>query len=927
MNCVRDGVHDKKQESVTARTGCNAGRKIVSTYRLQFTPQFTFRDAMVVIDCLKELGATAIYSSPIFEARQGSGHGYDVTDSSKIRHEFGTLEEFTALSEAVHLAGMSWLQGIVPNHMAFDRSNRLLRDVLENGRSSACSGCFDIDWDHYSPGLSGKVAAPFLGSGYYEALVKHELKLVVDDGVMVDYHGFRLPLSAATHRNLLDDINAFMPSGDAVAPSEFTGSGNDSSVSAVEIFRKLISNRRFERSARQAVSEINRNVEKVDAILSEQHFLLRWHGSASHEINYRRFFAVNDLIAVRVEEPSVFAELHSLTGELVRKGLIDGVRIDHIDGLSDPAEYLRRLRELTGDCYVAVEKITCGNERLRRKWPVEGSTGYDFMSWTNSLFVMPESSEPMTDTYRKFTGYSGSIDENVVKTKRKVVRTLLDGDAANVSLMLLRSMKDRKYGRDITLRRLQEAVIELLAHMAVYRTYFSRGSYDEEDVVRFRETVKSASEAAPELKTELNALLSLMNDAATDTSLRIPLMRLQQLMPAAMAKSVEDTFFFNYNALVSLNEVGSDPREFGLMSMEFHDRIAERFRQWPHSMNSTSTHDTKMGEDLRCRISVLSEIPEDWERNVLSWRAANNRYRKKLKSGLCPTPGDEYYIYQIILGSRPPEGSGREWRKRLKAHMVKYMREGGTSTSWEKPDLAYESGCLQFIEKMLSPGNNHFTKSFDRMQRKVSFHGFLNSMSMVTLKIMCPGVPDTYQGSESWNFSFVDPDNRRPVDFNSLKERLQRLSSRVDGHTAAELAARFQDGAVKTYLTRLLLRLRRQESDLFMDGEYIPLKTAGAGKNNIVSFARKLGEKCAVVSVPRYTTGLTGEGRRSLWQGSWNSTIVLLPAGFPSGFSDIFTGRKLSTGKKNSARTLMVRDVLVDFPVSVLVSGIDYRNG
>ncbi len=917
----------KKQENVTARTDCKGGRKIVSTYRLQFTPQFTFRDAMAVIDSLKELGATTIYSSPIFEARQGSGHGYDVTDASKIRHEFGTLEEFTALSEAVHMAGMSWLQGIVPNHMAFDRSNRLLRDVLENGRASAHSVCFDIDWDHYSPGLKGKVVAPFLGTGYYEALAKHELKLVVDDGVMVDYRGFRLPLSSMTHRNLIDDIIASGLSGDAYEPSEFTASGNDDSASAVEIFRKLISNRRFERSARQVIAEINRNLEKIDAILSKQHFLLRWHGSASREINYRRFFAVNDLIAVRVEDPPVFAELHSFAGELVRKGLVDGVRVDHIDGLSDPAEYLRRLRELIGDCFVAVEKITCGNERLSMKWPVDGSTGYDFMSWTNSLFVMPESRGPITDTYRKFTGYSGSIDENVIETKRKVVRTLLDGDVANVSLILLSSMKDRKYGRDVTLKGLQEAVIEFLAHMTVYRTYFSKGSYDKDDVERFSEALKSASVTTPELKTELSALLSLMNDAATDISLRIPLMRLQQLMPSAMAKSVEDTFFFNYNALVSLNEVGSDPREFGLTSTEFHKKIVERFRRHPYSMNSTSTHDTKMGEDLRCRISVLSEIPEEWDRHILRWRAANNRYRKKWKSGLCPTPGDEYYIYQILLGSRPPEGSSREWRKRLKAHMVKYMREGGTCTSWEKPDPAYESGCLQFIEKMLSTGNDSFMKSFDRLQRKVAFHGFLNSMSMVTLKIMCPGVPDTYQGSEGWNFSFVDPDNRRPADFNSLKERLQSLSGRGNSHTAAELAGRFRDGAVKTYITRLLLRLRRQESDLFLDGDYVPLKTAGAGKNNVVSFARKLGEKCAVVSVPRYTTRLTGEGRRSLWQGSWNDTSILLPAGFPAVLSDVFTGRKPGTGRKNSARRLMVKDVLVDFPVSVLLSGIEYSTG
>ena len=918
-------MEHEKQHLSRRKTGES---KIASTYRLQLTPQFTLRDAAGLVDYLNALGVTTLYVSPIFEARQGSAHGYDVTDASSIRREFCGPEGVTGLSKALHRAGMSWLQGIVPNHTAFDGGNRILRDVLVNGMSSQHRDYFDIDWDHCSPALRGKLLAPFLGTDYTPALEAHELKIVTDGGIAVDYHGFRLPLSAETHRVFLDRITD--PSGagkESPQPGASSPAGADADE-AMEKFRKLLSDDEFRRRIRHFLAGINSDARKIDEVLSRQHFLLRWHGSAATEINYRRFFAVNDLIAVRVEEPEVFSESHALLGMLLRKGILDGVRVDHIDGLSHPAEYLSRLKKLTDGRYTVVEKILSDGEHLDGRWPVHGSTGYDFMDWSGRLFVVRESASSLESTYRAFTGYTGVPARDIIQTKRETVRKLFAGDVANLSLLMLRAISGRPYGRGVTARGMEEAVIELLAHMPVYRTYFSPDTYGRKDVRTLGTAIRDASADAPRLKHELDAVRSMLRDAASDRSAMSAVMRLQQLMPAAMAKSFEDTFFFNYNVLVSLNEVGSSPLYTGISAAEFHDRIRERFRRHPYSMNSTSTHDTKMGEDMRCRISVISEMPETWEKNVMRWSGLNSKFRRHCSSGICPSPDDEYYIYQVMLGSRPQDGGREEWLSRLKEHMVKHMREGGRRTTWEKPDSEYEEGCVQFIKNVLSPGNAQFLRSFDRMQSAVSFHGFLNSMSMVTLRIMCPGVPDTYQGSECWNFSFVDPDNRRPVDFDSLRRRLGDTDVMENSReNAARLVGSFADGTVKMHVTRLLLMLRRQESGLFLDGDYIPLKAAGKRRDGVVSFARRLGKQSVIVIAPIRTVGLTQQGRGRLWHRSWEDTYVTLPEDFPRGHRDIFTGRKPEVREGRHGGRLMIGDALVEFPVSVMVSGIDFGTG
>lgn len=890
-------------------------RLILSTYRIQFTPDFGFREVSRLTDYLEQLGITTIYSSPIFSARSESTHGYDVTDARTIREEFGTENEFRSLLSMLHSRGMSWLQGIVPNHMAYDAENSYLSDVLEKGSDSPFHGFLDIDWNHWIPGLNGKVLAPFLDTSYTQALIRGELKLEADKGLHVSYHGFRLPLKLESYRTVLDMAGERMDPGHEKRSKPRTDSSE-----IKDDFLEIMNDQRQGKAVRWAIAQINSDSARLDEILSRQMFLLRASRSSSSEINYRRFFAVNHLIALKTEDSGVFDETHSLLRTMVRDGLIDGVRVDHIDGLADPEEYLERLDNLTEGRYTLVEKILAHDEKLKRSWKTDGTTGYDFLSAVNSLLVDSRNRKRMHSVYEQLTGAKPYTVGELRQIKLEVIQRMFRGDLENLACLFLESMKNKSYGRDALRMNLVSALGEILANMSIYRTYIRQDRAEGHDVGLLHRTVMSALRHRSDLKRELYAIDALLLESASDSDARRCFMRLQQLSPAIMAKSFEDTLFFRDSTLFSLNEVGSDPAIFGTDIDHFHTFIRDRFAAHPLSMNTTSTHDTKSGEDFRARVDVLSEIPDVWESNVEKWRKASQHLKKEIDGRTCPSKAEEYYIYQLLLGTRPfSSAAPGDYLRRLEAHMIKYLREGSVNTSWDSPSERWERGCVEFIRGLLDGGNRTFRDSFKALHKTVSFHGFLNSASALALKMMCPGIPDTYQGSEGWNFSMVDPDNRRKVNFRLLGERLAEIRDRMgDRRYVSGMVRNFTDGRIKMYLTLKLLHLRSRRPDLFLKGEYMPLVTKGRFSAHVVSFARILGEECIVVTVPRLTAGIAALSSGIRWKDSWSNTSVELPDSFPDEFEDIFNGEPVHVSHTRKVSSLPVGTLLRKLPVSVI---------
>lgn len=897
-------------------------RIILSTYRIQFTPDFGFKDASHLLDYLESLGVSTIYSSPIFGARSQSTHGYDVTDARTIREEFGSESDLKSLLFTLHSRKMSWLQGIVPNHMAYDAENSYLADVLEKGRDSRYFDFLDIDWNHWIPVLNGKVVAPFLDSTYSQALIRGDLKLVVEDGLQVSYHGFKLPLSLETYRTVLNI--AYARAGAGQHGKKRMAGGSET---IKDEFRQAFGEQRLADAVHWALSQINNDSGKLDAILSRQMFLLRAHRSSASEINYRRFFAVNHLIALKAEENHVFEETHSLLKRLIGEGLIDGVRVDHVDGLADPQGYLERLGMVMNGRYTVVEKILAHNEKLRPSWRTDGTTGYDFLCAVNSLMVDSRNRRKMHSAYSRLTSAEPYTTGDLRQVKLDTIQRFFRGDVENLACLFLEGMKEKSYGRDALRSGLTSALGEILSNLNLYRTYIRPVKAERQDIAILHRVVLASLKHRPELRRELYAIDAFLQESASDEGARSCFMRLQQLSPAVMAKSFEDTLFFRDMTLFSLNEVGSDPANFGSEADAFHSFILERRASHPLSMNTTSTHDTKSGEDFRARVDVLSEIPELMEKNVAKWQKMTQPLKREIGGNTCPSPNEEYYIYQLLLGTRPFSSAGpSEYRRRLEGHIVKYLREASVNSSWESPSEKWEKGCIDFVEGLLDSSNRAFSSSFSAIHKMVSFHGFLNSASMLSLKLTCPGIPDTYQGSEGWNFSMVDPDNRRKVNFRLLGTRLAEIQHRMgDKRYIAGLVRNFTDGRIKMFLTMKLLQLRRRRADLFLHGDYLPLKPGGKFSRHLVSFARVLGEECVVVTVPRLTAGIASFSGKIDWKEKWSGTAISLPVMFPADFRDIFTGEAVPTKDGRGGRSLPAEELLRRLPVSVIEGGAAHQ--
>ena len=944
-------------------------RTPVSTYRLQFHRRFRFRDALALLPYLEALGVGDLYASPLLAARKGSTHGYDVVDPTRLHPELGTAEEFDALAGALAARNMGLLLDIVPNHMAACDENRWWVDLLETGAGSPFARFFDVDWESPREALRKKVLLPILGGPYGKVLEDGELSLRLAQGSFsIRYHGTRLPVAVpsvarilahgleALEEKLGPEHPAFREFLDLVSEAEHLPAAPPADPEAAGEWRMHADGiRKRLASLHAGRTEIREHLDGIlrefsgtrgtpasfaplDRLLSEQHYCLSFWRLANEEINYRRFFAISDLVSLRVEEPAVFEASHSLILRLVREGKATGLRIDHVDGLYDPAGYLARLSEaLSGEGaevapYLVVEKILAGEEPLPPEWPVCGTTGYDFLNALNGLFVSDGGARLLDGVYTRFTGAGEEFAELVYRKKKLVMESLFAGEMHSLGMHLSRLAERDRHGRDLPRKELREALVEATACFPVYRTYI-RGldlaSRDRRYIGRaLREARRRSTGASGPVFDFLGRALLMEGPDAFPAERKEEwlgfLMRWQQFTGPIMAKGFEDTALYVYNRLVSRNEVGGEPAGPETSPEEFHRRAAAVRRRWPSTMNATSTHDTKRGEDVRARINVLSEIPGEWERRVVRWSGWNAENRRESGAGPTPDRNEEYLLYQTLIGAWPlDEGEVPILTPRIQEYMVKAAREAKVHTRWIRQNPAHERALREFVAAVLDAGGkNRFLEDFLPFQRRIARYGMTNGLSQTLVKIAAPGVPDFYQGTELWDLRLVDPDNRGPVDFARRRRMLEELEDRERAGRPAllrELLAGPEDGRVKLFLTGKALRFRRGRRELFASGDYLPLPATGEKREHVLAFARRRGKEWAIAAAPRLVTRLCPPETFPLGEKAWGPRGgIVLPEGSPVRWTSVLTGEPVRAHIQGGGGLLPFHSLFRDFPVAFL---------
>jgi (1->4)-alpha-D-glucan 1-alpha-D-glucosylmutase len=966
-----------------------------ATYRLQLNSAFGFRAAADIVPYLARLGISHCYSSPFLKARPGSTHGYDVVDHNAFNPELGTDEDFQRFIAALRAQGMGLLIDVVPNHMGvMGADNAWWLDVLENGPASVYAPFFDVDWAPAKAELRGKLLLPLLGGAYGTVLERGELALQFDPATgefSVRYFGHRLPIAPREYPRLLRGCSDALArrlgrENDACAElaslvTAFANLPPRSVRSAEKILERdrdrQLCKRRLARLCGEvpaigeliadAVREINgtpgdpRSFDALHALLEAQPYRLADWRAAADEINYRRFFDINDLAAVRVEDANVFDATHPLVLGLLQTGRVQGMRIDHPDGLWDPAAYFVRLQQraaraggATGQAqepagaavapavYLVVEKILASHERLPEAWPVHGTTGYDFLNLANGLLIDAGAQRNLLRFHAAFIGERQDFDDIVYRCKHLVLRYALASELTVLANQLNRISEADRHTRDFTLNRLRDAIAEVIARFPVYRTYVAADGPSATDREHIEWAVARARAGAHAQEVGVFDFLRRVllqdpergaQDAHRDALLRF-VMRFQQLCAPVMAKGMEDTALYRYTPLVSLCEVGGDPRRFGVSVAAYHAATAERAQRWPHAMLATSTHDSKRSEDVRARIDVLTELQAEWRARVHRWTRLAQAYKRDVDGARAPSASDEYQLYQTLVGAWPGETGSEEVRgafgQRIGAYVLKVAREAKVHTSWINPNPAYEAALAAFVTALLEPSpQNAFLADFVAFQRVVARLGMYNGLSQVLLKLACPGVPDFYQGTEIWELSLVDPDNRRAVDYRLRARLLAELAQRfgrkgaVAADEARALLDTLPDGRAKLFLISRLLALRRDEEALFRDGDYVPLDVRGERAAHLCAFARRAGGRSAVVLVPRLYAALAAAGNGvPLGASAWGDTVVdLAPLPAVVAWRQPLTGERVAAQPTADGVALRVADALRSFPGAVLGPG------
>jgi len=955
-----------------------------ATYRLQFNRAFTFRDAAALVPYLASMGISHCYASPYFRARPGSTHGYDIIDHNALNPEIGSQEDYEHFVAELHRHGMGQILDIVPNHMGVMGSdNAWWLDVLESGQASQFADYFDIDWEPIKDELRGKILVPVLGDQYGNILENGELRLSFDmerGEFSIFYSQHRFPIDPGEYPRILlprlDKLKEDLPDmhddllelqSIATALSHLPPrSGIDSEQKTERIREKEVQKRRL--SALLARSQpilqyIDQNIQELNGVVGDpksfdalhelikaQAYRLAYWRVAADDINYRRFFDVNDLAALRMEEEQVFAATHGFVFNLLAQGKVDGLRLDHPDGLYDPGKYFRQLQACaprpetvpesagTSQHYVIIEKILANKEQLREEWPIQGTTGYDFANLVNGLFVDQSAATKMGRNYRAFIGQPIDFTLLAYGSRKLVLGLSLASELNTLANALSRIALSRRNTCDFTLNSLRRALAEIIANFPVYRTYISDEQVSAEDRFYIEQAVaagKKKSEAGDlSIFDFIRRMLLMETDGDQSKSYRQAILRFvmkfQQVTSAVMAKGLEDTAFYRYHRLDSLNEVGGNPMRFGVGLAEFHQANQQRLAHWPDSLLSTSTHDAKRSEDVRARIDVLSEIPALFRLNAGQWRKLNRSKKRTIDGQLVPSRNDEYLLYQTLVGAWPFESlESKDWANfshRIEQYMLKAIREAKEFTSWANPNAAYETATANFVRAVLQRGaKNHFLHQFSAFHSLIARVGMLNSLSQTLLKLTSPGVPDIYQGNELWDFSLVDPDNRRPVDYAHRREMLKHLREQADAlsgdgpqfcHELLEhMHMQMKDGRIKLFLTWRTLCFRKSHGELFRQGDYMRLAVSGLHADRVCAFARTRGKQAAVIIAPRLWGTLLGQAKYSPEIEIWQDTKVQLPESPGQTYRNIFT-RELVNIEPGGETQLS--EVLKDFPVALL---------
>jgi (1->4)-alpha-D-glucan 1-alpha-D-glucosylmutase len=989
------------------------GRRRNATYRVQLGTSLGFDQVAALAPYLGALGISDAYLSPCFKCGPGSSHGYDVTDHNAFNPELGSAAGFDRMALALEERDLGVILDIVPNHMGVrGDANPWWMDVLENGPSSPKAGFFDIEWAPPKPELHNKVLLPILPDQYGLVLESGQLELqLVDGAFLLRCADTPLPISPDSYPRILthrleglaarlgeDDVHlrelrsiltalVHLPERTITDPERIEERLREKEVVKRRLSGLLKESQDIHDFVEDNVRAFNgtsgdaASFDLLDGLLADQTYRLADWRVAGDEVNYRRFFDINHLAAIRMEQPAVFAASHELTLRLIGEGKIAGLRVDHPDGLYAPAEYFLRLQEgailatarrlmptldqATADAlvadhraaakvepgsaaarplWIAAEKILMPEEPLPEWWAVAGTTGYDYLASVNGLFVDRSTSRLMTSIYTRFAGRAEPMSDLSYSAKRLIMQVSMASEIIQLGLHLDRISERNRLSRDFTLASLVRAIREVIAAFPVYRTYV--GDPGEEPSDRDRGYIDRAVADAKRRNPTVNvSIFDFVREAlllrhparssADERALRRAFaMRFQQTTGPVTAKGVEDTALYVYNRLVSLNEVGGEPARYGESVAAFHEKNARRLERWPDSLVCTSTHDTKRGEDVRARISVLSEVPAAWAAHVRRWRMIGRRFKREMDGRVAPDRNDEYLLYQTLIGAWPTgdaAGTDSSFVERVCGYMEKATKEAKRHTSWINPDAAYDQALKEFVVRLLGAGSP-FPAAFGPFQRLVALYGSVNSLGQVLLKIATPGIPDFYQGSELWDLALVDPDNRRPVDFAFRRTLLDDIQARIgperigeDPHDlaslCAELLAAWPDGRIKLYVTHRALTLRRSRPALFQSGRYLPLSGAGAHAEHIVAFARLDGPEAVMVAVPRLAARLTGfDGRFPLGPSVWGDTRISLDDPSLEGiYRDRFSGLRISTEWRDGILTLPAGALFGSLPVAMLL--------
>jgi (1->4)-alpha-D-glucan 1-alpha-D-glucosylmutase len=1001
-----------KQEKVReifnkVRENLEDNRRIpIATYRLQFNHQFKFLDAKAIVSYLNELGISDLYASPYLKAKKGSLHGYDILNHHQFNPEIGTEREYEDFVEELKKYQMGQVLDIVPNHMCIaEGENIWWMDVLENGPSSMYADFFDIDWKPVKNELENKVLIPVLGDQYGRVLENQELKLTLEEGAFfIHYYDRKFPVAPISYRKVLeyriDELKKKMGSNHShlqellsiITALVHLPSRMEKDQEKIierrrekEIIKKRLGDLFNESEEVRSFIEENlrifngdpedpRSFDLLDDLLNEQVYRLSHWRVATEEINYRRFFDINELGAIRMEDPRVFEETHRLVLKLIREGKVTGLRVDHPDGLYNPAEYFYRLqrscfiqfclramevedelamREKIGSLYdeaisenptsplrmpfcIVGEKILTKSERMPEDWPIFSTTGYVFLNSVNGIFIEMGNDKFFDEIYRRFIKSKVDYQDLLYEKKKLIMQTSMPSEINMLGHILNRISEKDRLTRDFTLNNLTTAMIEVIANFPVYRTYASSLGVNERDRRYIEQAISRAKRKNPALSATVFGFLEKVlllqypehfGEAERKEWLDF-VMRFQQMTGPIMAKGVEDTAFYVYNRFVSLNEVGGNPERFGTPLDTFHGMNIERTKFWPYAMITTMTHDTKRSEDVRARLDVLSEIPDEWRECLNRWSRINKSKKSNQEKQWVPDRNEEYLLYQTLLGvwpNTPMNDKEQEvFKNRIRDYMLKATREAKVHTSWISPNFLYEDALLKFIDAALS--SHLFMSDFQMLQKKVAYFGMFNSLGQTLLKMTSPGIPDFYQGTEIWDLSLVDPDNRRPVNFDLRKELLTALKKKIESpgadrkKFARDLIRGWKDGTMKLYVIYKALNYRKENYLLFKDGSYVPLESEGNLNEYVCAFARQKEEKTVLIIVPRFLTHLVRDtGEAPLGEHVWEESWVVLPKEINGGtFRNLFTDEIIEKVKRNGEGQLSLGEVFANFPVAML---------